>query len=240
MKDAHRKLSKRYGDASYKDFVDKGYLPEAVINYLALTGWSPKGEREIFTLQELIEAFDVDGISKSPAIFDYEKLRYINAEHIRALPLDKFVELARPYIEQATSRRDIDVEVLCEAMQPRCEVLGEIPEKLLFLDGVPVYEKDLYFNKKMKTNPETSLTALQWMLPVLEGIGNWNKEAIHEALFALIAEKEVKNGFMLWPLRVALSGMPTTPGGGIELAAILGKEDSVRRVKDAIDYLGSN
>ncbi len=237
MKDAHRKLSKRYGDASYKDFVDKGYLPAAIINYLALTGWSPGGEREIFTLEELCQVFDVSGISKSPAIFDYDKLRYINAEHIRALPPEEFQRLATPYIQSATSRRDIDLAVLCEAMQPRCEILSDIPPKLAFLDRVQDYELDLYSNRKMKTSPETAKQALALAMPVLEQLERWDRDSIHDALFQLIEQNQLKNGFLLWPLRVALSGMPTTPGGGIELAAVLGREDTLARLRAALERL---
>ncbi len=237
MKDAQHKLSKRNGDASYQDLVAKGYLPEAIINYLALLGWAPKGEQEIYSLKELTQEFGVDGISKSPAIFDSEKLRYINSVYIRALAPEVFVEKATPFIKQAVKREDIDFSVICGALQPRCEVLSDIPEKLTFIDELPEYSNDLYFNKKMKTDAETGKQALGMMLPVLEELNDYSFEALHTALFALIEKEGVKNGFMLWPLRVALSGLPATPGGGIELAATLGKEETLARVRKALVQL---
>lgn len=237
MKDEHNKLSKRNGDASYQDLAAKGYLPAAIINYLALLGWAPKGETEMFTLDELIAEFDVSGISKSPAIFDPEKLKYINAEYIRRLSPGEYKEHAMPFIKQAVSREDIDFDVLCAALSPRTEFFGDIPERLSFIDILPEYDNSLYEHKKMKTNTETSLESLQVMLPVLESLDKWDTETIHEALFALIEKLDVKNGYMLWPLRVALSGVPVSPGGGIELAAILGREDSLSRIKKGIDQL---
>ena len=236
MKDEHHKLSKRNGDASYQDLVAKGYLPEAIINYLALLGWAPKGEQEIFSLAELTQEFDVSGISKSPAIFDSEKLKYINSEYIRALPLDKYRQYATPFIKQAVNR-EIDLDVLCAALQPRTEYFADIPEKLGFLDELPVYGNELYEHKKMKTNAETAKTALEAMLPVLEALDDWSVEGVHAALFGLIEKLGVKNGFMLWPLRVALSGVPVSPGGGVELAAILGKEESLRRIRKGLAQL---
>lgn len=236
MKDEHQKLSKRNGDASYQDLVAKGYLSAAIINYIALLGWAPGGEKEIFTLEELVEAFDIAGISKSPAIFDPDKLRYINAEHIRAMSHDEYKEYALPYIRQAV-HRDIDVDVLCNVLQPRTEVFSEIPEKLDFLDELPAYDNVLYEHKKMKTNAETAKDALTVMLPVLETLDDYSAAGVHDALFALIEEKGVKNGYMLWPLRVALSGVAVSPGGGVELAAILGKEETIRRIKVALQQL---
>ncbi len=236
MKNEHEKLSKRNGDASYQDLVAKGYLPAAIVNYLALLGWSPKGEREIFSLAELAGEFDVSGISKSPAIFDIEKLRYINSEYIRALSHEEYKKHAEPYIRSAV-KREIDIDTLCSAMQPRTETFADIPEKLGFIDELPDYSNELYFNKKMKTSDETAKPALEAALPVLEALDNWNFDSIHEALFALIEKLEVKNGWLLWPLRVALSGVAVSPGGGVELAAVLGKDESLRRVRLAIDKL---
>lgn len=236
MKDEHHKLSKRNGDASYQDLVAKGYLSAAIINYIALLGWSPGGEKEIFSLDELVGAFDISGISKSPAIFDPEKLRYINAEHIRALPHDEYKEYALPYIRQAV-RRGVDIDVLCDALQPRTEVFSDIPEKLGFIDELPTYSNDLYINKKMKTDPATAKDALQAMLPVLEALNDYSPDGVHAALFGLIEQKGVKNGYMLWPLRVALSGVAVSPGGGVELAALFGKEETVRRIKLALQQL---
>lgn len=236
MKNATEKLSKRNGDASYQDLVAKGYLSEAIINYLALLGWSPKGEREIYSLSELAEEFSVDGISRSPSIFDPEKLKYINGEYIRALPLDSFVERALPFIKEVI-KSDINYHVICAALQPRTEILSDIPEKLTFIDEMPEYDLSLYENKKMKTDATTARHALELMLPVLEAQADYSPEALHAALFALIEKEGCKNGYMLWPLRVALSGLPMTPGGGIELAATIGKSKTVERVKAALQKL---
>lgn len=238
MKDAQNKLSKRNGDASYQDLIAKGYLSEAVMNYILLLGWSPKGERELFTLPEMIENFDVTGISKSPAIFDPEKLRYLNGEYIRQLTPEQFYEKAAPYID-ATVHVPCDKTLLAALLQKRTEVLGEIPEQIDFIDALPEYSNDLYTSKKMKTTPETSKVALQQMLPVLEGISeeNWTQENIHAAMFALIEQLGVKNGLMLWPLRVALSGKQFTPGGGIELAEVLGRTQTLERVRKGIEQL---
>ena len=238
MKDAQNKLSKRNGDASFEDLVAKGYLKEAVLNYILLLGWSPKGEQEIFSLQEMIDAFDEKGISKSPAIFDPQKLRYINSEYIRALSPEAFYQKAKPYIDSVV-KTECDRALLCSVLQQRCEVLSDIPEQIDFIDAMPEYDNELYTSKKMKTNAETSKEALTAMLPVLEEISeaDFTKDAIHAALFALIEKMGVKNGYMLWPLRVAVSGKQFTPGGGIELAAVIGKAKTIERVKMAIDRL---
>ncbi len=233
MRDSAHKLSKRDGDAYFGDFVEKGYLIPAIMNYIALLGWAPKGENEIFSLEELVNEFDISGLSKSPAVFDPEKMKAINAEYIRRLSHEDFKKYAMPYIRQTVKRADADFDVLLDALQPRTELLTDIPEKVDFIDAVPEYSSELYFNKKMKTNAETGLEALKMILPVLEGISEWNEENIHKALFEEIEKRGVKNGFMLWPLRTALSGKAMTPGGGIELCAVLGKEESIKRVKDA-------
>lgn len=237
MKNQTEKLSKRNGDASFEDLIAKGYLTEAVVNYIALLGWSPKGEREIFTLDELVQEFDVSGISKSPAIFDPVKLKAINGEYIRKMDLEHFEEMARPYIRQTCKREDVDTMLIAKVLHSRTEVFTDIPEQVDFIDQLPDYDNSLYTHKKMKTNEETSLEVLQWILPVLESLETWTEGAIHEALFQLIAEKEVKNGFVLWPLRVAVSGKQFTPGGGIEICAILGKEESLKRIRKGIEKL---
>ncbi len=239
MKNATEKLSKRNGDASFQDLIAKGYLTEAVVNYIALLGWSPKGEEEIFSLEELVQEFEVSGISKSPAIFDPVKLKAVNGEHIRRLAPEKFEEMALPYIRQTCSREDIDLKLLAQVLQPRTELFTDIPEQVDFIDSLPDYDIALYTHKKMKTTSETSLEALCSLLPVLEGIADWNAEAIHEAIFTKIEELGVKNGYLLWPLRVALSGKQFTPGGGIEIAAVIGKEDALSRVKAGIEKLKS-
>ena len=239
MRDATHKLSKRDGDAYFGDFVDSGYYVPAILNYIALLGWAPKGEQEIFTLDELIKEFDISGLSKSPAIFDPVKMKAINAEWLRSLPHEEFKALALPYIRKTCKREDIDIDVLVKTLQPRTELLSEIPEKVDFIDVLPEYDNELYFNKKMKTNAETAVPALNAVLPVLEGISeqDWNEENIHGAIFAEIEKQGVKNGWMLWPVRVALSGKALTPGGGIELAAILGKSESIARIKKALEKL---
>ena len=236
MKDAHNKLSKRNGDASYQDLVAKGYLSEAILNYILLLGWSPKGEQEIFTLEEMCKIFDESGISKSPAIFDPLKLRAINAEYIRRLTPERFRKMADPWIDQAV-HRPIDRDLLCANLQPRCEVLGEIPEQLDFFDAVLPYGPELYANKKQKTTSETAKTALEALKPVLEGLDPWNKDAIFEACKTLAEQMEVKNGWLLYPLGIALSGKQRTPGGGTDLAAMLGKEETLARLDAALAAL---
>lgn len=237
MKDAKTKLSKRNGDASFEDLLAKGYLTETVVNFIALLGWAPKGEEEIFTLEELIEEFDIKGISKSPAIFDPIKLKAINGEYIRRMPLDDFMEKAIPYIKQTVKREDIDFKVLCSVLQPRTELFTDVPEQVDFIDELPEYDTALYCHKKMKTNEETSLDALKAILPVLEELEDWSVDSIHATLFNLISKKDVKNGYILWPIRTALSGKQFTPGGGIELCAILGKSETISRIKAGISKL---
>ncbi len=237
MKDAQNKLSKRNGDASYEDLIKKGYLKDAVLNYIALLGWAPKSEQEKFTLEELIQEFDIAGISKSPAIFDTEKLNWLNGEYIKALPAEEFLAMAKPFIEQAVTRTDIDFGSLAALLQGRCQILNEIPEMIDFIDALPEYDIELYTHKKMKTNPENSLDSLKATLPVLEAITDWTQENIHTALFDLIAQLEVKNGLILWPLRTALSGKQFTPGGGVELAYLLGKEETLKRIAKGIEKL---
>ena len=183
MKDAHKKLSKREGDASYEDFINKGYLKDAIINYIALLGWSPGGEQEIFTMDELIKAFNLEGISKSPAIFDIQKLNWLNGEYIRKLSSDEFHELALPYIRQAVKNDTIDTRKISDLLHQRCEKLSDIPEQIDFFDTLPEYSPELYCHKKMKTNEENSLSSLQAVLPVLENLSDWNFDAIHAALF---------------------------------------------------------
>ena len=237
MKDANNKLSKRHGDASYEDFIAKGYLKEAIVNYITLLGWAPGDEREKFTVEELIEAFDIKGISKSPAIFDEKKLAWLNGEYIRELTPEKFHEMALPYYEGVITNPAIDLKLVSELLQPRCEKLSDIPEQVDFFDNLPEYDNELYTHKKMKTNPENSLEAINAVLPVLEGISDWTKENIHDELIALVEKLELKNGRILWPVRVAVSGKAFTPGGGVELAHILGKDETISRIKKGIDQL---
>lgn len=236
MRDAQHKLSKRHGDASYEDLVEMGFLKEAILNYIALLGWSPKSEQEKFTLEELCEIFDPANITKSPAIFDMNKLKFLNGEYIRELSHEEFKEKAMPYISK-TVKGECDFDLLCEVLQKRCEMLSDLSEQVDFIDEMPEYDISLYTSKKMKTNPENSKESLEKILPVLEGITDWTMENIHTRLFQLIEQLGVKNGLLLYPLRVAVSGKQFTPGGGVELAAIIGKEKTIARVKAALDKL---
>jgi len=238
MKSANKKLSKREGDASYEDFIAKGFLKEAIINYIALLGWNPGGEREIYTLDELVQVFDIKGISKSPAIFDVQKLEWMNSEYIKKLPLEEFHQKALPYYSQIITRPDVNLMEISKLLQTRINKFSDITLDMLdFINELPEYTTDLYVHKKMKTNEENSLENLKAALPVLENLDNWTEEGLHDTLFGLIEKLGIKNGQMLWPVRVALSGKQSTPGGGIELAIILGKEESIRRIKKGIDLL---
>lgn len=237
MKDQTAKLSKRNGDASFQDLLEKGYLTEAVVNYIALLGWAPKGEQEIFSLEELVNEFDISGISKSPAIFDPVKLKAINAAYIRKMSPEQFLDYITPYIRRYVKREDIDTALLASVLQPRTELYTDIEDLIDFIDVLPEYDNALYCHKKMKTNEETSLEALKAVLPVLEGIEDWSAENIHKALFDLIAELGVKNGWLLWPVRTAVSGKQVTAGGGVELCKILGKDETIARIKKGIEKL---
>ena len=237
MRDAQKKLSKRDGDASYEDFIKKGYLKEAIVNYIALLGWSPGGDREKYTIDELIEIFDVKGISKSPAIFDENKLAWLNGEYIRELSPEEFHEKALPWYKGVIENPAIDLKEVSALLQKRCEKLSDIPEQVDFFDELPEYDIEMYTHKKMKTNPENSLVSLENILPVIEGIDEWTFDNLHDSLMELVAKMEVKNGIVLWPLRVAVSGKAFTPGGGVEIAYILGKEETINRVKKGIEKL---
>ena len=236
MKDAHSKLSKRNGDASYQDLIAKGYLMEAVLNYIALLGWNPGTTQEIFSLDEMIEIFDYKNIGKAPAIFDPDKLRWMNGEYIRKLSLDEFHEKALPYYKEAL-KKDYDLKKVSEILHNRTEVLNEIPGQIDFFDELPEYSVDMYVHKKMKTNLENSLVSLEKALPVLEAIEDWSFDSIQNALSALITEMGVKNGIVLWPVRTAVSGKSFTPGGAYEIADILGKEETIKRIKIGIEKL---
>ncbi len=241
MKDAQNKLSKRNGDASYQDLVAKGYLTEAIMNYICLLGWSPRGayaEQEIFSLEELKRVWEPSGISKSPAIFDPLKLRAINAEYIRRLSPEEFLAKAEPWIDSAV-KRPINKALLCANLQPRCEVLGEIPEQLDFFDEMPEYDVSLYANKKQKTSPETALEALKALEVVLSDVNLdfHDKDALFAACKAKAEEMGKKNGWLLYPLGIALSGKQRTPGGGTDLACMFGQEETLNRIRAAIAKL---
>ncbi|MBE6956604.1 MAG: glutamate--tRNA ligase [Ruminococcaceae bacterium] len=240
MRDAQNKMSKRHGDPSYEDLKALGYITPAILNYVALLGWSPRGdiaEQEIFSLEELARAFDIAGISKSPAIFDIEKLTYFNASYLRAMDPAEFAKLAEPFIRQGVKGEQYDAAQIAGLLQARCEKLTEIPEKVDFFDTLPEYDKELFTNKKSKTNDEVSLAMLEATLPVLESLDRWEQEAIHDALIALAEKLEVKNATLMWPLRIAIAGKAVTPGGAVELCHILGRDEVVRRVKIGMDKL---
>lgn len=230
MRDAQHKLSKRDGDAYFEDYLNKGYLKEAIVNYVALLGWNPGDEREFFTLKELESAFDVDGMSKSPAIFDPVKLTWMNAEYVRRLSPQDFTAHAMPYYEKAGVAA-MDKEVLCRILQPRVEVFTQIPEMVDFLTAIPAYDAALFTNKKSKTNPEVAAHVLDLAISALDALPDWTESAIHDTLLGVAAEQGLKNGTMLWPVRIALAGKTVTPGGAIEIAVLLGREESMKRLR---------
>ena len=240
MRDQHNKMSKRHGDPSYEDLKAQGYLTEAILNYVALLGWAPKGERseqEIFSLSELVEAFDIAGISKSPAIFDIDKLTYFNATYLRAMAPEDFAKAAEPYIREAVKNPAIDVSAVAALLQARCEKLTEIPEKVDFFDQLPDYGVECFTNKKSKTNPEVSQAMLEAAIPALEGIGDWTADAVHDTLIALAEHLGVKNATLMWPVRIAAAGKAVTPGGAVEICHVLGREETLRRLRLGLDKL---
>lgn len=237
MKDAQHKLSKRNGDASFQDLVAKGYLPEAILNYIALLGWNPGNDQEIFSLDELKKCFSAERLNKSPAIFDLVKLTWMNGCYIRELSVEKFHALALPYYEKYLTRK-LDLNMLSSVLQPRIETFNDIAAQTDFFEKMPEYDLTLYTNKKMKTDVEVAKQSLQYILPALENVTEWTNEKLFETLKALATEKGLKNGQILYPLRIALSGKETTSGGATEIAAILGKEETLLRVENALKKIG--
>ena len=237
MRDAHNKMSKRHGDPSYEDLIAQGYLTDAVVNYVALLGWSPGGEREIYSLPELAEIFDIKGISKSPAIFDIEKLKYFNSEYIRAMSPEAFARAAEPFIRQAVKNPELDAAAIAALLQQRTEVLTDIPEKLDFFDALPDYDTALYVHKKSKTDEAGSLETLNKMLPVFEAIEDWNDESILAAMTGMAEACGCKNAKIMWPVRIAVAGKAVTPGGAVEICRILGKDETLRRIRVGIEKL---
>ena len=237
MRDAHNKMSKRHGDPSYEDLIAQGYLTAAVVNYVALLGWSPGGEREIYSLPELAEIFDIKGISKSPAIFDIEKLKYFNSEYIRAMSPEAFAKAAEPFIRQAVKNPALDAAAIAALLQQRTEVLTDIPEKLDFFDALPDYDTALYVHKKSKTDEAGSLETLGKMLPVFEAIEDWNDESILAAMTGMAEACGCKNAKIMWPVRIAVAGKAVTPGGAVEICRILGKDETLRRIRVGIEKL---
>lgn len=241
MRDSQHKMSKRHGDPSYEDLKAQGFLTPAILNYVALLGWSPRGERaeqEFFTMSELAEAFDIAGISKSPAIFDIEKLTYFNANYIRNMASEDFAKAAEPFIRQSVKNEAYSASEIAALLQARCEKLTDIPEKVDFFDALPDYDLAFYTNKKSKTDAAVSLDMLQKVLPKLEALNDWSTDGIHDMLIAFAEELGVKNATLMWPLRIACAGKLVTPGGAVEICKILGKDETIRRVKCGIEKLG--
>ena len=237
MRDAHNKMSKRHGDPSYEDLIAQGYLTDAVINYVTLLGWSPRGEQEIFSLQELVDCFDLAGISKSPAIFDIEKLKYFNSEYIRAMSPEAFAKVAEPYIRQAVKNPAIDAAAIAALLQQRTEVLTDIPEKLDFFDALPEYDTELFVHKKSKSEKDSSREMLGRVIPLFEALESWEDENILNVMVKLAEELEVKNAKVMWPVRIAAAGKAVTPGGAVEICRILGKEETLRRLRIGLEKL---
>lgn len=237
MKDEHHKLSKRNGDASFQDLVAKGYLPEAILNYIALLGWSPETEQEIYTLDELIKVFNISRISKSPAIFDIDKLTWMNGVYLRNMDLDQYYDLVKPYLEEAIHSK-VDLRSVAKILQPRVDTLAQIKESVDFIDELPEYDCAMYIHKKMKTTLEISLRSLNAAREALAALDDWSEEeTIHDLLLSLPKQLEMKNGQVLWPVRTAITGKQFTPGGAIEIAHILGKEETLKRIDHGIAKL---
>lgn len=232
----HKKLSKRSGHSSYEDLVDQGFLTEAIVNYVALLGWCPEDNREMFTLKELVEAFDYRHMSKSPAVFDMTKLRWMNGEYIKAMDFESFYEKALPYIRN-TIHRDLDFRKIAEMVKTRIEVFPDIPDLIDFFQEVPEYETTMYTHKKMKTSEASSLEVLRELLPRLEAQEDYSNDALYEMLTAYVAEKGCKNGYVMWPVRTAASGKQMTPAGATEILEVLGREESLKRIRAAIEKL---
>lgn len=237
---AVRKMSKRHGDPSYQDLVGQGYLSQAVVNYVALLGWAPHGEiaeQEFFTMDELVRAFEIGGISKSPSAFDMDKLNYFNAAYLRGLPPEEFAREAEPWIRRAVKNGAYDAAAIAALLQARCEKLSDIPEKVDFFDTLPDYDLELFTNKKSKTNGEVSLNMLEAAVPALEALPEWDQEAIHGALVGLAERLGVKNATLMWPVRIAAAGKAVTPGGAVEICRILGRDETLRRLRIGIEKL---
>lgn len=234
--ESHKKLSKRSGHSSFEDLLEQGFLTEAIINFVALLGWSPEDNREIFSLNELIEAFDYTHMSKSPAVLDMTKLKWMNGEYIKAMDDDAFYEMALPYIKAVISK-PLDFKKIAGMIKSRIEVFTDIRDQVDFFEAVPDYDADMYTHKKMKTNPENSLSLLKEVLPVLESLTAFDNDSLFEALQEFGKAKEYKTGFIMWPLRTAVSGKQATPGGATELMSILGKEETLLRIRAAIEKL---
>jgi len=232
----HQKLSKRSGHSSYEDLLEQGFLSEAIVNYVALLGWSPQSNQEIFSLEELIKEFDYHHISKSPAVFDIVKLRWMNGEYIKKMDDGAFYERALPYLKEVISK-DLDLPKIAAMVKTRIEVFPDIPALIDFFEAVPEYDSVMYTHKKMKTNEETSLEVLKDVLPLLEKQEDYSNDALYEMLSTYVADKGCKNGYVMWPLRTAVSGKQMTPAGATEIMEILGKEETIKRIEEAVKKL---
>jgi glutamyl-tRNA synthetase len=239
MKDETRKLSKRYGDANFEDFISKGYLPEAIINYIALVGWSPKGTQEKFTMDELIENFSVSGLSKSPGIFDEAKMKWLNGEYIKELSFDKFMEYAKPYFEASAIKGKYSYEMFGSLLQSRIEIFSEIPEKVEFITHFDKIDNELYFNKKLKIDYLKAKDVLTNIIPKLNNL-EFSEDNLHDCICKTAEAMELKSGVVYTVLRIALTGVSVTPGGSVEMALILGKDESLRRLNLSLEWLNES
>ena len=232
----HKKLSKRSGHSSFEDLLEQGFLTEAIVNFVALLGWSPTDNQEFFTLEELVKAFDYHNMSKSPAVFDMTKLRWMNGEYIKKMDDEKFFELAKPYLEAAI-KKPLDLKKIAGMVKTRIETLCDIADQVEFFEEMPEYSADMYIHKKMKTTKENSLETLKEVLPILEAQDDFSNDALFEALSKYVADKGVKTGFVMWPIRTAVSGKQMTPAGATEIMEIIGKEESLTRIRKGIELL---
>ena len=232
----HKKLSKRSGHSSYEDLVEQGFLPEAIVNYIALLGWIPEDNQEIFSLDELIKNFDYHKVNKSPSVFDITKLKWMNGEYIKAMDNEKFYEMARPYVKEVI-KKDLNLETIMDMVKTRIETFPEIGDMIDFFQELPEYSPEMYTHKKMKTNSENSLEILKELLPILEETDDYSVQGLHDTVFEYIKKKEIKNGQALWPLRTAVSGKQMTPAGAFEIMEVIGKEESLERIKKGIELL---
>ena len=236
--ESHQKLSKRSGHSSFEDLIGQGFLTEAVVNFVALLGWSPEDNQEIMTLEEMIRKFDYHHMSKSPAVFDFTKLKWMNGEYIKAMDFEAFYAMAEPYIKEVITK-DYDCRKIAKMVQSRIETFHDIRDHIDFFEELPAYDAAMYTHKKMKTSKETSLCVLNDVLPILEAQEDFSNDALYAALCGYVEEKGVKNGYVMWPVRTAVSGKQMTPGGATELMEVLGKEESLRRIRAGIELLGA-
>jgi glutamyl-tRNA synthetase len=235
----HQKLSKRCGHSSYEDLVEQGFLTEAIVNFVALLGWSPASNQEIFTLDELIKEFDYLHMSKSPAVFDYTKLKWMNGEYIKKMEFDAFYEMALPYIQEVITK-DIDLKKIAEMVKTRIEVFPDIKDLIDFFETLPEYDPEMYVHKKMKTTKESALEVLKELLPIFEQLDDYSNDSLYQTLVSYVEQKGCKNGFAMWPVRTAVSGKQMTPAGATEIMEVLGKEESLARIRKGIELLENN